>query len=408
MKKILFLMGRYFPKASPNTLCVQNIIDSISKEENEVYVLCYEDYLKDEVHSKNVTKLSRGLLHSSIYKNEDKKGKTAALKKKCLHYVLMGRQLLTYSQWPLTDPLFTKKELCIAKKIVEKEKIDIVVAVHFPLSSLIVASQLKNIYPHIKYYSYFLDSLSGGSVPKLISKSRFDRQAEAWERKVTQNADKIIFMEASREYHSKLYAGSEQEKHIEYLDLPMLREQKVKKYSKKVTTEFVYIGSLASSIRSPEFFLRVFESSENTSWRLTFVGDDSCDAVNNAAKKDARIKVVGRCPHEEALQYEEGADILLNFGNNNPNLTPSKIFEYMSWGKKIISTYPIENESSLQYLRRYPKALLLNERETNLSKTVEMIEAFTNQEDRTIEYSELAEIFKKNTPEAFVELLDQN
>ena len=65
MKRVLVLEGRYFPKASANTICMQNVLDSLEKNLYEVDIICYKDGLENE--NKNVYKISRGLIQSLLY-----------------------------------------------------------------------------------------------------------------------------------------------------------------------------------------------------------------------------------------------------------------------------------------------------------------------------------------------------
>ena len=180
----------------------------------------------------------------------------------------------------------------------------------------------------------------------------------------------------------------------------MLRENSIiHKESDKVL--FVYVGSLAPAIRSPEFFLKVFSNIPEKEWRLLFIGDATCTLLNDYAKEDSRITVIGRCTHEQALQYESQASILLNLGNRNANLTPSKVFEYMSFCKKIVTTYPIENEPSLAYLKKYPAVLLLDER-SNIEEAANALQDFVKEQKPFFQYSILNEMYYANTPEAFI------
>ena len=60
MKRILILTGRYFPKASPNTICIQNIIDALPKDAYETEIICFEDGLGEK--EERVHKISRGII----------------------------------------------------------------------------------------------------------------------------------------------------------------------------------------------------------------------------------------------------------------------------------------------------------------------------------------------------------
>lgn len=403
MKKILFVGGRYYPKASPNSICFQNIIDELPEDQYEVSVLCYKDGLEDASKVQTI-KISRGFIQTTLYKYEDRKSNISRVIVNILLFLQKIRHIAFYCIWPWCDPIVTLRAIRAAKKANETHHYDIIVAVHMPLSSLIVAHIMKKKYSDIQYIAYFLDSLSGGAPPRFMNEKTYSRKARKWERKLLSNADDIVFMESSRDYHEKTYQNSELASKITYLDLPMLRRRS--HMSKEDNNLFVYVGSLAPSVRSPEFFLKVFSTVDDDNWSLVFIGDDTCDILNEYAQKDKRIKVIGRCRHEEAIRYEEKATILINLGNKNPNLTPSKVFEYMSFCKKIVSTYPIDNEPSTIYLKKYPCSLLLDER-GDVLEAARKLQSFVKDKQCPVKYEEVEQRFFANTPEAFIHIIEK-
>ncbi len=404
MRNILFVCGRYYPKASPNSICIQNIIDELPPSEYNVHILCYKDGLEDK-SKVETTKVSRGWIQSSLYKLEGKTGKINEFLFGLFQFFQKLKQLLLWCVYPWTDPIVTLREIQAAEKLYQSKRYDTIIAVYMPLSSLIVGYIMKKRHPEIHYIAYFLDSLSGGAAPRFLGKKTYNKKAIWWEKKVLSNADKTVFMEASKTFHKEVYEGSEIEKRIVYLDLPMLKQPKKISGENEGGVVFVYVGSLAPSVRSPAFFLKVFSKAAELNWKLFFVGDATCELLNEYAKRDNRIKVIGRCSHEEALLYESKATILLNLGNRNANLTPSKIFEYMSFEKKIVSTYPIDNEASKAYLERYPNALLLDER-GDVDEATLILQSFVKQGTQQNDYNELKRIFKCNTPGAFIDVIN--
>lgn len=401
MKKVLILLGRYFPKASANSICVQNIINALPKDQYKVEVISYDDGLYSD-YDLEVVKFNRGPIQSFLYSCE-KNDKNNTVIVKLFHLIIKAKYLLCFTIWPWFDPITTLKEFALVKKEYKKKNFDIIVAVHMPFSSLYVANKLKKKYPKIKYIAYFLDSLSGGYVPNHVNKERYERKSERWEKRLLKNADKIVFMKSSQKYHDDLYRNTDLENKIIYLDLPMLLERKSNTSIISGHVKIVYVGSLSSSMRSPEYFLKVFSQICDPSWELIFVGDSSCQIVNDFAMKDNRIKVIGRCSHEEALIYENQASILLNLGNRNPNMAPSKVFEYMSWCKKIVSTYSIDNDTSISYLKKYPSALMLDER-SSIDASAKQLINFINMHD-SVDYAYVSKEFHRNTPSAFIDLL---
>lgn len=95
----------------------------------------------------------------------------------------------------------------------------------------------------------------------------------------------------------------------------------------------------------------------------------------------------------------------MNFGNSNPAMTPCKIFEYMSSGKPVISTAPIENEPGLVYLEKYPVKLVIREYAGDRDADAAALAGFIASA-RPVggeELAELEKVFRLNTPAAFVD-----
>lgn len=402
MKKLLVLTGRYYPKASPNSICVKQVIDALPGDW-QTTVIAYDDGLKEEGEER-VFRVGRGAVLSGVYRNEEAKTPAERRKLKLLRTLDKLKQLPFVFSWPWVDPVVTKRTLRLAERLYEKERFDAVIAVHMPISNVIVGHRLKKKHPGMRFYPYFLDALTGGYLPKGMSRKTYERKALKWEKKLLSNADKAVFMDANRAHHELVFEGDPLKERFVYLDIPLLKERERGVRNKTGGVDIVYVGSLAGEMRSPEFFLKVFEKAAAPDWRLTFVGDAGSAPVNSFAARDERIKVVGRLPHEEALSYVRGADLLLNLGNRNPNLTPSKVFEYMGFGKRIVSTYSSDEDKSVKALEKYPAALLLDER-GDADAAAEALRGFVSRPAEEIPFSELEKLFYMNTPEAFKDII---
>ena len=146
MRNILFIGGRYYPKASPNSICVRNIIDEMPNDKFRVHILCYEDGL-DEKTGAPTTKVSRGFVQSTLYRLEEKDTKLARLLSAFFRTLIKMKQLLCYLQWPWCDPIVTLREIKAAEQLYRQGMYDTIVAVHMPLSSLITAYVMKKRHP---------------------------------------------------------------------------------------------------------------------------------------------------------------------------------------------------------------------------------------------------------------------
>jgi hypothetical protein len=109
---------------------------------------------------------------------------------------------------------------------------------------------------------------------------------------------------------------------------------------------------------------------------------------------------------EELLELTEKiaeADVLVNIGNLVSTMVPSKIFEYMSYGKPIISTFDIENEPSAEYLCNYPLSILLDGKSSPEENAAKLRKFMVYSVGKTVKLESLYEVFYHNTPDAFVE-----
>ena len=291
----------------------------------------------------------------------------------------------------------------------QNEHFDLILPVYMPLSSLIVGHKIKQKFPDVKFCACFLDSLTGGYVPRHINEEHLENSAMRWEKRLLTNADKVIFMESSHDYHEEIYRDSPIGEKIVYFDLPVLIPQydNQSRCVERETITLLYVGSLPMSIRSPEYLLKAFRLLPNPALRFIFIGDSNCRILNEYAAKDARIKVLGRLSHDEVLEYEKQADLLVNIGNQNANLTPSKVFEYLSYGKPILSTYCLDGDTSKKYLDRYPLACCVDQRKP-IEESAAQIDAFLSEAlGKTIPFEWVENEFRGNTPKAYVDLIDR-
>lgn len=322
-----------------------------------------------------------------------------------------GKLVLSLGIWPLLSPAYARRIEKVARKLCRDTNIDCIIPIYTQIDTLIAASRIKKTNKDIFYIPYFLDSLSGGYGLRVFTPEQTRNRALAWERRLLPNADWIIAMESSRAHHAQYSASENYYDRILFYDLPLLRTELPAPAAPLFSSQncnIVYVGTLPSGIRSPEYILKVFQYLKGARYQLYFVGTSDCAELNEAAQKDPRIHVVGRCSHEAAMQYEMQADILVNIGNTNPYMTPSKIFEYMSFGKPILSAVAVDREPSRHYLEKYPQALILDERERDYEKAAESVcKMIARSAAEPVDLAGVHEVFYKNTPGAMADFLEK-
>ena len=413
--RILYILGDYKPDMSANGVCSNNVINQLISEGHEVTVLCNTvDGVPNYAKKGNLTVVRvKPKLVLRLNKKSDKLCKTSPLRSRfyrLISTVINKLQLtLTLPWWPRVSFSEISRFKKAAIKLHRENRFDAVVSVYTPVYALLAGYGLKKRFPEIKYYPYFLDSLSGGYGPRFFSKEDIVKHGLKIEKRIFPYADRIVIMKASLEHHKKYNAEFVDK--LTVLDVPTFckGDGKIKDTSAKKQGDpikFLYVGSIISAKRDPSDILRVVNEVREDNITCEFVGTIDCQHLFEPLKKKLgdRLILSGQLPHDEVMRKIAEADVLLNIGCPLPTMIPCKIFEYLVFGKPIISTYINDDEPSIPHLKNYPLALLLDCRSTENfgEKISEFLEKTQNV---SIDEKELAEIYRLNSPVAFTEII---
>lgn len=413
MTKILFIIQHYPPKRSANVLCDDKIIKKLLDDNsNELYCLCYkypQDNFSDENNGVSITRFRRSFFWN---KYVDSLNKCGGFWAKIYRFILRIKQFLTIPIYPFYEPFLCKKFAKQAIKLHKKEKFDIVVSEHNGLDTLYAGHKLKEYDPSVKFTAILWDPVTGKLPAKYLPKKYAEKKLEKAEFKLLNNADKIIAMKSSESYHLAKSVDKPYFDKFEFLDIPnVYKPENVaadEKYTVSGKMNVVYSGLLTLPDRVPDGFMRIAEKSKYVAKLnvMFFCNGNGKELLNDYLHTfSGNITVSTYIPHDEILKVYNNTQFLLNIGGDNKNMVPSKIFEYMSMGKPIISTYHIDDEASKKYLEKYPLALLIDERlsiDENAKKLDEFIE---NSLNKTVPFDYVKETFKENTPDEYVKAL---
>ncbi|MEG0408462.1 MAG: glycosyltransferase [Bacilli bacterium] len=404
MKKILFILGAFYPKYSANGLCVKNVVDELLKNEYDVTCICNGEK-RDAIDVIDGAKIH--YVNSRIYQKIISKSELVANEKIKKVYrrisVLQNKaQLLLFSSsWPFVSPLYALNFYRKAKELYMIEKFDIVVSIYTPFESLYAGYLLKRKYSNFKFIPYYLDALAGGWGPSFFSNITVDKHTKKWEKKIAAYADYIISMKSSKDYHN-MNPICDSNKRI-YLDVPVVKSMCVSSQEENL---IFYAGGLNFDIRRMTKILEIFEII-CLKLNMKFLLAGSCNNPKIFEKNDTilngKVQYLGTLAHDDVIKLEKKAKYLVNIGSNNPYTIPCKIFEYMRFGKKIISLYQTDNEPSIEYLDKYKNVIYIDERlsvDTLVSKLINDLQNLKVDENIDLEKE-----FYENTPSAFVEVV---
>lgn len=404
MKKVLFILGAYFPNYSANGICCKNVIDELVNKGYDVDCI-----VNSTPQCKKKLNLDGATVHpvkprlyirlSNILIN--KKSKLLSFFASFINKLSL---FFSFFTWPLVSRLTTYRFYRKAVNLNKEKNYDVVIAVYTPMESLYAGYLLKRKYSNILFVPYFLDALAGGWGPKKWSTKKINRRTQKWENKILKMADYVFSMKSSMNYHLKNTNSFFDSKRRFYLNVPMYLGEK-NSYNKKSIKTIIYGGNLIFPNRNPIYMLDVFtQLSQLLDIEIFFIG--STNILNVFEKYEnmtnGKIKYLGSLSHDELLKTYENADCFLNLGSDNPNTIPCKIFEYMYYQKPIISTYKILNEPSIVYLEKYKNYCLIDENAL-IEESAEKLFSYISNYNKFIDYDK--NDFYESSPHAFEEKL---
>ena len=415
MKKILIILGSYFPKPSPNGICVKQVASELKNREIEVTILATKSRgLTDSeiIDSVIVHRIKPRLFQRMVeWCDSNRNVKLSHIFRKIALIINKINNILFFPLWPLVSPLYTYRYYKKAKELHEKNKYDGILCVYTPIDALIAGSLMKKKYKDITLMFYFLDTLSGGVAPKLFSRRWLEKRGYKWDNKLVNIADSIFVMESHRAHYGKPLYNKFRDK-IKIIDIPLMREiiyhpNKSEISLSKEKINLVYTGSLLKHIKNPTYMLKVFSYINRTSdIELHIFGSGDCNDLldeYSEGEKGIPLFVHGQVEHIIANNAMMESDILINIGSLVDSQIPSKIFEYVATGKPIISFYKNDTEPSIPYLTQYPLSLLIKEDWDRIEDNAKLIIDFVHKaKGKSIDYSDIKDMYRNNTPEPLV------
>ena len=346
---ILIISQNFFSYAA-NTTCIKEIVSEIVKRGHSCrivtrYGVIYDSSKNDEYtpFPSNVNSNSQSFIQTII------------------------KKALTFFTWPLQPFENVSDFYNTVVEEYERDTPDIIFATCFTYSNLIVASRIKKNYgDKVTYVSYFLDAIFCGQIPRMYSESLHDFMALRAEKKVLYNADKIVMMQAAQSKYTKNRGKIPYYANIKFLDIPLYIPEKLKAevmpISQDSVINFFFAGTMPKNIRDPHYILELFNKLDDHDCYLKLAGRyDYKDVVDYYTTNNDHIIDLGLLSREDVESNMQNCDILVNIGNSVPNMAPSKIFEYMSTGKPLLTTIKVKSDRCRQYYDQYPNCLVLNE-----------------------------------------------
>ncbi|MBQ7918157.1 MAG: hypothetical protein IJ310_05035 [Clostridia bacterium] len=368
--KILCLVDKYYPDASANTVCCEHIMTYFKKQGHDVDFLAIKNSFKDEDYStyneSNIIKIETYTdkflkKHFKKY-NTDKWNDLPVIIRKpiTLFYKLKRKFRISTENAPLDS--FNYKE--ILKKVSKvNDCYDIMISFSMPFALCVVANYLFKKNLSKKWFHVLLDPFVYNNC--LSTKKINYRKKIAC--KLLKDATHVFMLDGIMGENIKQGYLPKYHQNTTEIYIPVLSESNFilgENFNKKTT--MIYAGGFYKDIRNPSKMLEVLANLHNVEINLYGQGCEDIIEQKKGNFKSGELNVKGKLTHDECLKAISKSNILINLGNTITNQMPSKVFEYISFGKPIINFYFTEEDMCLKVFKKYP--LVLNFNLNNYSK----------------------------------------
>lgn len=400
------------PHASANGVCVEKIAQALIAQGHDVSCLAmarYDDPDYSEIEGVKVYRI-KNLWHNRVcdWCDLHQSFRYVYVVRQIALLTWRIRRLIAFPLWPLSAPLFARKFCLTAKQICIKDRIDCVVGVYEPIESMFTLLNLSKKNIGIKTVMYMCDSLSGGVCTRIFPRKFTRYRGRYYEQQVVTAVNLVLCLPFAKKslIRSKVIDTDKvKEVDIPYITMHSNRRNVLTCHNR---LQFVYAGNLSFLLRNPSYAIDAIRRI-TIEGELVFYGHVDTMSYFNSSKTQSKyvnIQYGSVITYEKCREKLLCADILINISNRNTIQVPSKIFEYMSLGKPIITFFSDYNDASLIYLKKYPLSLLIYEDWDKIDDNVALIEKFICENaDKYVSYETVKSLFPHNTPEYTAKML---
>ena len=396
MKKILFLT-RSYPDTlgSATILCMHRLLNCVANSgKYEVHTLCmrYPGEAEEEKIDNVMVHRFNPSLWVQMRDSFQKTGKHKRLER--ISEVLT--KAVTIPIFPKTEPMTIRKYYRVALKLHRQFGFDLVLSEHHGLETLLTGCQMMKDFPGLKHIAVLWDPVKGQMATVKLPKAYTDKRISEVEEFVSKYTTLQISTLSMKSYHKE--HGDIAEDHRIYLDIPSILKPEAEvptrylSLLKKDGVNIVFSGLLSEYYRDARPIIRLLNQCDDAERiNLVFFSRGEKESVEVAAK-DFKGTIVYHdyIPLTELHTIYRHADYLLNISHINANMVPSKIFEYMSFGKPIISTYVTDGDAAQRYICRYLEGVCIDLKKTDVNNVV-VLNEFLEKEHKPVAF----EVVKK-------------
>lgn len=379
--RLLFVLGRYYPKPSANGVCVLRVQEALAQR----------GVLSDVVADGDVEETidcQYGKLYTGPIVNVSK--------------LSTPERLAAAARYPLYFPSNIKWYGNTIDRALSENCYDAIIAVLRPLDGAFACAKYTNM------LIYELDSVSNNDDNE-HGYRRFLRPR-------TLHLEQALYEKASYIFH--MYSHKAHYSHRRYqrfahksafLDIPQMVDEKIedRAVGDGDPVKILYSGILTARMRSPEYAITLMKElirQGAVKAEMNFYSRGNCEDMLEEAQRETEgaVHQHGYVSLEELNAAVGETDFLLSIGNTMSGKVtslPSKVISYMSYGKPIIHIDGGRNDTAKEYLAKYPLVLVIDPA-ADLQENVKKLQSFLeNSIGKRVPFTDIERIFERNTPD---------
>ena len=382
MSRVLVISNECFETKSANGYCLENIVKQMGKENIICDVITFGEISKKDNVSNNITvEYVKSNVYSSTKRNFFLRNIYRCIYKFTYELILPDISIISAK----------KMYKCLETRC-KQNKYDLIISSSGGFVSQIVSLKIAKKMG-IRLVPIYLDPPPSKNFLYKKNKLYYNWVIEN-ENEIFKCSDSVVMESNLYNYYSKKYAN------VKETGIPLLIEHK--QPNRNINGKQVFfIGTLWKEIRNPKYAIELLQG--KCGMQLSFWGkEDSTKAVLDDLGQTELYS--GCLRHEEIPEVMANADYLLNISNVNSIQTPSKLFEYMAYGKPIINIVKDENDKTIDVINKYGNGVSLVEGD---EKNYEIVEKFMRTHKSKMDFSEIRNNFEINTPEYTVKIIKE-
>jgi len=335
MKRVLFISEKSYPNMTPITNCLRPIIDNMINCNVKVDVLTYrkeKNYKKTEI-----------IDNINIYRVTD------------YYNVHHDKKILSLFSRIWRKLFLPFNFILKGKKLLISNKYDAVIACSYPFLMERMAYYITK-YTKVPFFSYQLDPYYNNTL--LGNKNKKKRLKE--EIRILSKAKKIFLPYDN--YNENILGELSVLKEKYYpIDFALIKKWPVFQVIKNEKLVFAFAGAFYEKIRTPFLVFDFFKEIKDLNYLfiLYCITNDSLKEKigSNIRTFEEKFEIHYNADKKICDQVLYNSNFLVNIGNMISNQTPSKVYELISSGKPIINFYFIDNDTSVNLLKKYDNCI---------------------------------------------------